>query len=264
MSSQRRQRRNGPRVFIETGRTPRRLSRVGPRTVSLILSCLLKHSLNQARTKRIKGKSRSFPMFAFTRKSSLTSSNSLRKRSTRPLLENLEDRLLLYTLTAAHGPMAAGLPIVSCPMAPASAAPRASCSRRLTPSLPGDVGGAIRAGRRPCGRPRPTSTSPWSPTAASRWHQRRSARRPAVRRHPHRHGHPRLRHAGRDVPAPAGQWRNRCRRHAVQLPASWNINSTYDLDDRGDPRVRPRFRAWASLRSPRPVCTPPTTGPSRC
>ncbi len=36
-------------------------------------------------------------MFAFTRKSNLTSSNSMRKRSTCPLLENLEDRVLLYS-----------------------------------------------------------------------------------------------------------------------------------------------------------------------
>ena len=68
-------------------------------------------------------------------------------------------------------------------------------------------------------------------------HRRGSARRPAIRRHPHRHRAAAVGCPRRDVLAPAGQRRHRRRRHPVQLQHQLADQFQLRPDDRRGTRI---------------------------
>ena len=161
------------------------------------------------------------------------------RRAARPAPEHLEARLLLYSTLGAEW----------------------TYDSRITYSFMPDgtsVGGTSSALFRTMNAVAPTAT--WESQieqAASIWEtaanvnlalvpdggepsdQRRSTGRPAVRRHPHRRHPAVLGHPRRDLPASAGQWRHRRRRHPVQLHRQLGRQRHIRPDDRGGPRVRP-------------------------
>ena len=117
--------------------------------------------------------------------------------------------------------------------------PVPDAQRQLAPRRPGRP----RSNRPPpCGRRPPTSTSPWSPTAA------RPVGTNGDQQDDPRFGDIRigavplaLRRPRRDLPAPADQRRHRSPATSCSTPPSTGpIDTTYDLDDRRGPRVRPR------------------------
>ena len=164
-----------------------------------------------------------------------------RRRAVRPLVEGLEARLLLYAATGDQW----------------------TYDSRITYSFMPDgtsVGGVPSVLFQTLNAKYATAT--WEnqiEAAASLWetaanvnlalvsdggeaegYQRRPAGRPAIRRHPHRHGAVAGGRPRRDVSAPAGQRRHRCRRHPLQLHRQLADRFQLRPDDRRRPRVRPR------------------------